>query len=113
RVLVLFFFSSRRRHTRWPRDWSSDVCSSDLVSVDMTSGELLIWTTPYTPFFGADDLGAARTVGEMTLLALDRARLFSSGGSGGEIGRASCREGGWVAACGVRARRQTDRRQRS
>src|SRR5439155_6532076 len=26
-----FFFSSRRRHTRWPRDWSSDVCSSDLT----------------------------------------------------------------------------------
>src|SRR5207253_3793017 len=25
------FFSSRRRHTRWPRDWSSDVCSSDLT----------------------------------------------------------------------------------
>src|SRR5207253_8189962 len=24
------FLSSRRRHTRWPRDWSSDVCSSDL-----------------------------------------------------------------------------------
>src|SRR5439155_9111344 len=30
-----FFFSSRRRHTRWPRDWSSDVCSSDL-----SAGEL-------------------------------------------------------------------------
>src|SRR5437870_8794152 len=29
-VLIFFFFSSRRRHTRWPRDWSSDVCSSDL-----------------------------------------------------------------------------------
>src|SRR6266508_4703926 len=28
--LIFFFFSSRRRHTRWPRDWSSDVCSSDL-----------------------------------------------------------------------------------
>src|SRR5207253_7018261 len=28
--LMYFFFSSRRRHTRWPRDWSSDVCSSDL-----------------------------------------------------------------------------------
>src|SRR5439155_17306618 len=27
-----FFFSSRRRHTRWPRDWSSDVCSSDLLA---------------------------------------------------------------------------------
>src|SRR5690606_40231260 len=29
---VLFFFSSRRRHTRFSRDWSSDVCSSDLAS---------------------------------------------------------------------------------
>src|SRR5690606_40104838 len=28
---VFFFFSSRRRHTRFSRDWSSDVCSSDLV----------------------------------------------------------------------------------
>src|SRR5207253_8034925 len=28
--VCFFFFSSRRRHTRWPRDWSSDVCSSDL-----------------------------------------------------------------------------------
>src|SRR5437870_11956554 len=31
RTTIYFFFSSRRRHTRWPRDWSSDVCSSDLV----------------------------------------------------------------------------------
>src|SRR5207249_6281701 len=29
-LLVFFFFSSRRRHTRSKRDWSSDVCSSDL-----------------------------------------------------------------------------------
>src|SRR5216684_5360821 len=29
-LIVLFFFSSRRRHTRCSRDWSSDVCSSDL-----------------------------------------------------------------------------------
>src|SRR3712207_7729102 len=27
---MFFFFSSRRRHTRYWRDWSSDVCSSDL-----------------------------------------------------------------------------------
>src|SRR5438309_3034110 len=27
----MFFFSSRRRHTRWNCDWSSDVCSSDLA----------------------------------------------------------------------------------
>src|SRR5690625_8032865 len=31
-----FFFSSRRRHTRWPRDWSSDVCSSDLAEAART-----------------------------------------------------------------------------
>src|SRR5439155_3816361 len=32
---LFFFFSSRRRHTRWPRDWSSDVCSSDLDPFDI------------------------------------------------------------------------------
>src|SRR5690625_3626348 len=38
----MFFFSSRRRHTRWPRDWSSDVCSSDLVRATVTgAGELV------------------------------------------------------------------------
>src|SRR6266496_3250653 len=31
KYLFFFFFSSRRRHTRSLRDWSSDVCSSDLV----------------------------------------------------------------------------------
>src|SRR3712207_8556138 len=30
-VCYSFFFSSRRRHTRYWRDWSSDVCSSDLL----------------------------------------------------------------------------------
>src|SRR5207253_6121094 len=34
-----FFFSSRRRHTRWPRDWSSDVCSSDLTITDNRTGK--------------------------------------------------------------------------
>src|SRR5690625_7187028 len=32
-LCCVFFFSSRRRHTRWPRDWSSDVCSSDLNEI--------------------------------------------------------------------------------
>src|SRR5690625_2125344 len=35
--MSFFFFSSRRRHTRWPRDWSSDVCSSDLTHVNLAS----------------------------------------------------------------------------
>src|SRR5204863_7572015 len=34
-----FFFSSRRRHTRSLRDWSSDVCSSDLVGAPAEAGE--------------------------------------------------------------------------
>src|SRR2546421_5222837 len=33
-ALAIFFFSSRRRHTRSDRDWSSDVCSSDLRHVE-------------------------------------------------------------------------------
>src|SRR6266478_8429772 len=32
---MLFFFSSRRRHTRFDCDWSSDVCSSDLSRTDL------------------------------------------------------------------------------
>src|SRR5690625_6427197 len=35
-----FFFSSRRRHTRWPRDWSSDVCSSDLHTNKAGGGQI-------------------------------------------------------------------------
>src|SRR3712207_6962185 len=33
----VFFFSSRRRHTRYWRDWSSDVCSSDLIAASSNS----------------------------------------------------------------------------
>src|SRR5439155_6498713 len=41
-LFFFFFFSSRRRHTRWPRDWSSDVCSSDLSenSINIRIGEV-------------------------------------------------------------------------
>src|SRR5687768_17621721 len=35
----MFFFSSRRRHTRCSRDWSSDVCSSDLTDMLAVLGE--------------------------------------------------------------------------
>src|SRR5690606_40295877 len=37
-----FFFSSRRRHTRFSRDWSSDVCSSDLDSASHDGQEAYI-----------------------------------------------------------------------
>src|SRR5216683_1189510 len=39
--MIFFFFSSRRRHTRSDRDWSSDVCSSDLAGLAEASAELL------------------------------------------------------------------------
>src|SRR5699024_12093394 len=46
-----FFFSSRRRHTRSKRDWSSDVCSSDLALAGMLGGALtfliLVITKPF------------------------------------------------------------------
>src|SRR5688572_32533961 len=37
-MLLLFFFSSRRRHTRFDCDWSSDVCSSDLLRLSIVFG---------------------------------------------------------------------------
>src|SRR3712207_3798608 len=40
-IIFFFFFSSRRRHTRYWRDWSSDVCSSDLLGNKHTLGALL------------------------------------------------------------------------
>src|SRR5690606_39621466 len=36
---VFFFFSSRRRHTRFSRDWSSDVCSSDVSGAGPDAAE--------------------------------------------------------------------------
>src|SRR2546430_4761683 len=41
-LLFFFFFSSRRRHTRFDCDWSSDVCSSDLVACDATPSLLFM-----------------------------------------------------------------------
>src|SRR5256885_9943586 len=56
---VVFFFSSRRRHTRLQGDWSSDVCSSDLKRGAITQiGNLLArvgWT------IGAGDADSAKT----------------------------------------------------
>src|SRR6266581_172854 len=42
-----FFFSSRRRHTRWTGDWSSDVCSSDLGRGEALRDLALVRAAPY------------------------------------------------------------------
>src|SRR5262245_65156436 len=44
-LLFIFFFSSRRRHTRCLSDWSSDVCSSDLTGTCCSATK----TTPHPP----------------------------------------------------------------
>src|SRR3989449_6098608 len=46
RSLLVFFFSSRRRHTRCSRDWSSDVCSSDLAEAALQAYEHAIAADP-------------------------------------------------------------------
>ena len=45
-VVIFFFFSSRRRHTRYWRDWSSDVCSSDLINWTGRAGHFS-WSIAY------------------------------------------------------------------
>src|SRR5690606_40288475 len=57
-IFSYFFFSSRRRHTRFSRDWSSDVCSSDLlrsISSSQIDGTRQWITTPcaHSPIAGA------------------------------------------------------------
>src|SRR5438067_13185700 len=72
-----FFFSSRRRHTRSKRDWSSDVCSSDLARAEQAGKIAHRAVLQVAP--GAGEEQQPRGV------ALRQRRL-------GEIGRASCRE---------------------
>src|SRR2546427_12029006 len=42
--LLFFFFSSRRRHTRFDCDWSSDVCSSDLMQVGIIANNGILFS---------------------------------------------------------------------
>src|SRR5690606_39837908 len=95
-LLYRFFFSIRRRHTRFSRDWSSDVCSSDLcwrrcccptstpgASCAPLGREAAMWARS----LAAALLGLPLAVGVIGLLAL----LWP----GDKIGRASCREREW------------------
>src|SRR5439155_8676807 len=52
-------FSSRRRHTRWPRDWSSDVCSSDLFGLRFRAEPVVIFFN----FIGAGQILVAILLG--------------------------------------------------
>src|SRR5437867_7638505 len=50
-----FFFSSRRRHTSWPRDWSSDVCSSDLDLAGRAASQPSSWRAKDLRDIGEED----------------------------------------------------------
>src|SRR5690348_18413137 len=80
--LPWLFFSSRRRHTRWTGDWSSDVCSSDLVSENGLDD-------PDQQFYENFVCGADRNYGGYCNPELDR---LIDRQSVEQIGRASCRE---------------------
>src|SRR5690606_39453047 len=92
-----FFFSSRRRHTRFSRDWSSDVCSSDLsraVAVGALVTALLVLSGHPQQIYLGGVLAAAWVVGRL----LDHRPTAGSAHPDriaaklGQIGRASCRE---------------------
>src|SRR5699024_11494202 len=95
-----FLFSSRRRHTRSKRDWSSDVCSSDLVETSVfTDGgaggeelardlvELCENDNDFNYLYDLDQ-GVKEKI-ETIAKEIYRAK-------GVEIGRASCRESGGI-----------------
>src|SRR3712207_7700875 len=78
-MFFFFFFSSRRRHTRYWRDWSSDVCSSDLrAPIALHDDDGMLWKQVYTT--------------RDPDLSLKDGQTFEVGGATlHEIGRASCR----------------------
>jgi signal transduction histidine kinase len=49
----------------------------EAMEVHVPGGSLRVWTTPYAPFFGGEELRLLRSLGALTGLALDRARLFA------------------------------------
>src|SRR2546426_12191032 len=88
--MKVFFFSSRRRHTRLQGDWSSDVCSSDLRGAAAVGAR--VDRPPASRRLRRRRYGAARV-----LLSRSHGDDVSHVG---EIGRASCRERGEISVGG-------------
>src|SRR6266487_5604227 len=105
-----FFFSSRRRHTRWTGDWSSDVCSSDLLA-----GQDLDWTPAIAlrDNISTDEITPAyicyyydETLGDFPYLGLKCGEEFP-------ITRGSVKRGGFVASVSGQRRGKGSAREQS
>src|SRR5207249_7173510 len=100
-------FSSRRRHTRSKRDWSSDVCSSDLIVAGerpklRVDGDI-VYSSAEAVLTPKDTLSIAYSVlteNQKKRFEIENELDFSFGIQNLEIGRASCRERGGVGAVG-------------
>src|SRR5690348_18036118 len=86
-----FFFSSRRRHTRWTGDWSSDVCSSDLKARIRVAREHGVESFDPGLSGGIDEIGK-RVLPEKIAAEKDVGVGNEDDSIAAEIGRASCRE---------------------
>src|SRR5690606_40100656 len=91
----LFFFSSRRRHTRFSRDWSSDVCSSDLTLPFFLVGTIFYFTGSMQGT--AEAFRSTNLIWHFTDFTVAHSHLTMYGIIAfflwaGEIGRASCRD---------------------
>src|SRR5206468_10082709 len=94
--IFFFFFSSRRRHTRSDRDWSSDVCSSDLLRQDIAS----------VCHLAVERAGLQGPVGDRADKAASDDRVAHSDGLGRADGRSEerrvgkeCRSRWWRGHC--------------
>jgi signal transduction histidine kinase len=55
---------------------SPSEANGEVVRLRVPGGEAVVWTSRYAPFFGSDELNILKTLVSLTMLALDRARLF-------------------------------------
>ncbi len=62
------------RKSLMPRLWEE----AEIVDLEVPGGSLVVWTSPYAPFFGDEEIAALRTLGALTGLALDRVNLFQA-----------------------------------
>jgi signal transduction histidine kinase len=67
-------WASLERGAEPPKLWED----AQALDLEMPGGSLVVWTTPYAPFFGDEELALLRSLGALTGLALDRVRLFQA-----------------------------------